>query len=124
MTSEKLIDNVKKAINPKFKDWVLFSNGTYLIIEDSTISDKKKFALDQITEFGPVSSGNPAGDISISKLNLVRGWSVGGHGYGMYTYVDASEMLDENPSDIDVGLYGRSKRDKDSKEMTIIFVHE
>jgi hypothetical protein len=124
MDSDKLIECVTKAINPKFKTWVLFSNGTYIIIEDSTITDKKKYALDQIHEFGPVFAGSPAGDIEVIKLNLVDGWSVGGHGYGMYTYVHPSEVEVKNPEDIDVGLVGREKRDKDSKDTTIVYVNQ
>jgi len=124
MTSYRLIECVKKAINPRFKTWVLFSNGTYIIIEDSTITDKRKFAMDQIKEFGPVFAGSPAGDVTITKLNLVDGWSVGGHGYGMYTYVGFTEMGTQNPSEIDIGLFGRKKRDQDSKDTTIIYVSE
>jgi hypothetical protein len=36
----KLIEHVRLAINPKFTHWVLFSNGTYIIIEDTTITDQ------------------------------------------------------------------------------------
>ena len=124
MNSDKLIEHVTKAINPKYKTWVLFSHGTYIIIEDSTITDKKKYALEQIQEFGPVLAGGPAGDITTQKLNLDEGWSVGGHGYGMYTYVNPSELDIENPKDIDVGLFGRDKRDMDSKAQVIVHVSE
>jgi hypothetical protein len=37
----KLIEHVRLAINPKFHHWVLFSNGTYIIIEDATIQDRQ-----------------------------------------------------------------------------------
>lgn len=36
MTDQELIENIKLAINPKFKDWVLFRNGTYIIFDDIT----------------------------------------------------------------------------------------
>lgn len=123
VSSEKLIENVKKAINPKYKNWVLFSHGTYIIIEDSTIVDKKKYALEQIKEFGPVFTGSPAGDFSITKLNLADGWCVSGHGYGMYTYVHPSELENNNPNDIEIGIYGRKKRDMDSKDEIIIYIN-
>lgn len=124
MNSDKLIEHVKKAINPKFKNWVLFSHGTYVIIEDTTVVDKKKYALEQIQEFGPVFSGGSAGDITVQKLNSDEGWSIGGHGYCMYTYVNPSELDIENPRDIDAGLFGRDKRDMDSKDRVIIYVSE
>ena len=124
ITADRLIGCVTKAINPKFKTWVLFSHGTYIIIEDTSIVDKKKYALDRMREFGPAFTGSPAGDITITKLNSVDGWSVGGHGYGMYTYVHPSDMGVENPEDIDVGLTGREKRDRDSKDTTIVYVSE
>ncbi|HSZ26128.1 MAG TPA: hypothetical protein VK766_10430 [Cytophagaceae bacterium] len=124
ISTDELTEYVKKAINPKFKTWVLFSHGTYVIIDDTTIIDKKKFALKQIKEFGPVFPGCSAGDIGVSKLHLVEGWSVSGHGYGIYTYVHPTEMESKNPSDIDIGFYGRNKRDQDSKDTSIIFVSE
>ena len=34
MTDQELIENIKLAINPKFKDWVIFKNGTYIIFDD------------------------------------------------------------------------------------------
>ena len=43
MTEEELIDHGKFAINPKFQDWVLFENGTYIIFDDAaTIADLKE----------------------------------------------------------------------------------
>ncbi len=127
MLSEKqLIDNVKKAISPQFKDWVLFSNGTYIILEDSTIKDKKERAIEIMKENGPVYIGSPSGDMSITKLTYTNGWVVGGDYYGMYTYVDPIELEAKginDPKDIDVGLLGRAKRDKDGKSPKVIFVH-
>ena len=73
-------------------------------------------------EFGPVHAGGPAGDFSTITLNKTEGWVVSGHGYGMYTYVHPSELDNENPNDLEVGLYGRSKRDLDGQEATIIYL--
>ena len=126
LSEQQLIDNVKKAINPQFKDWVLFSNGTYIIFEDSTIKNKKDRAIEIMKENGPVYIGSPSGDMSITKLTNTNGWVVGGDYYGMYTYVDLRELKAKginNPKDIDVGLIGRFKRDKDGKIPKVIFVH-
>jgi hypothetical protein len=99
-----------------------FSNGTYIILED-TIQDKQQVALDLIKEYGPVYAGSPAGDFSIISLNQTVGWSVTSHCYGMYTYVHPNEMETEHPTDIDVGFFGRSKREKDGKDLKIIHIN-
>ncbi|CAI8808629.1 hypothetical protein [Chryseobacterium sp. IT-36CA2] len=119
-----MIEHVKLAINPKFQDWVLFENGTYIIFDDiSTIKDVKGEAIQLMKEFGPVSAGGPAGDFSVIHLNLTDGWLVSGHGYGMYTYVHPSELDNESPNDLEIGLYGRSKRDSDGQNPEIIHIN-
>lgn len=119
-----MIEHVKLAINPKFQDWVLFENGTYIIFDDiSTIRDIKEEAINLMKEFGPVSAGGPAGDFSVIHLNLTEGWLVSGHGYGMYTYVHPSELDNESPNDLEIGLYGRSKRNSDGQNPEIIHIN-
>lgn len=119
-----MIEHVKLAINPKFQDWVLFENGTYIIFDDiSIIKDVKEEALQLMKEFGPVYAGGPAGDFNVIHLNLTEGWLVSGHGYGMYTYVHPSELDSESPNDLEIGLYGRSKRDSDGQNPEIIHIN-
>ncbi|MEJ5049169.1 hypothetical protein WH221_04980 [Chryseobacterium culicis] len=120
-----MIEHVKLAINPKFQDWVLFENGTYIIFDDiGIIEDVKEEALQLMKEFGPVSAGGPAGDFSVIHLNLTEGWLVSGHGYGMYTYVHPSELDSDSPNDLEIGLYGRSKRDSDGQNPEIIHINK
>ncbi|RKE81883.1 hypothetical protein [Chryseobacterium sp. AG363] len=119
-----MIEHVKLAINPKFQDWVLFENGTYIIFDDiSIIKNVKEKALQLMKEFGPVYAGGPAGDFNVIHLNLTEGWLVSGHGYGMYTYVHPSELDSESPNDLEIGLYGRSKRDSDGQNPEIIHIN-
>ncbi|MDH5032981.1 MULTISPECIES: hypothetical protein [Chryseobacterium] len=119
-----MIEHVKLAINPKFQDWVLFENGTYIIFDDiSIIENVKEKALQLMKEFGPVYAGGPAGDFNVIHLNLTEGWLVSGHGYGMYTYVHPSELDSESPNDLEIGLYGRSKRDSDGQNPEIIHIN-
>jgi hypothetical protein len=122
MNKDALLAHVKQAINPKFTNWVLFSNGTYIILED-TVQNKQQVALNLMKEYGPVYTGSPAGDFSIISLNQTEGWIVTSHYYGMYTYVHPSEINSEKPSDIDIGLFGRSKREKDAMELEIIHIN-
>ena len=70
MTDNDLIDHVKLAINPKFQDWVLFKNGTYIIFDNAdTIPDIESEALKLMKEFGPVNIGSSAGDFSVTTLS-------------------------------------------------------
>jgi len=114
---------VKLAINPKFENWILFKNGTYIIVEET--SEEKEIevqSLEKMKQFGPVHAGGPAGDFGTTTLNKTEGWVVSGHGYGMYTYVHPSEIEKKKPEDYEIGLYGRSKRDKDGLNPEIICI--
>lgn len=124
LTDAEIIEHIKKAINPKFKSWVAFSNGTYIILEDSTVVDSEKKAVEIMKEYGPVHAGSPAGDITTIKLTYTEGWVVGGHHYGMYTYVNPAELPNDKPTDIEVGLAGRQKRDKDGKDLKVIYINK
>lgn len=127
LTDTEIINHVMKAINPKFKDWVLFSNGTYIILEDTLIKDKKEKAIEIMKEYGPVYPGSPAGDMNITKLTHTKGWVVGGHYYGMYTYIHPKQLEErgiKKPGDLEVGLLGRKFRDNDGKELKIIYIHQ
>ncbi len=123
--SSTLISQVRKAINPKYQHWVLFANGTYVIIKDSTVKDAAAFATKINKQYGPVYPGSPAGDFGVIHLTRTNGWAVSGQYDAMYTYVDSSELLNagiQHPTDVDVGLLGRRKRDKDGKECRIICI--
>ena len=121
---KSLLDNVRLAINPKYQNWVLFENGTYIIFDDiSKIADIKEEAIKQMKEYGPVYVGGSAGDFNVIHLNQTEGWVVSGHGYGMYTYVNPSELDSDSPNDITIGLFGRSKRNKDGQNPNIIYIN-
>jgi hypothetical protein len=124
VTTKSLLENVRLAINPEFKDWVLFENGTYIIFDDiKKVENIKKESIDLMKEFGPVSAGGPAGDFNVTNLNKTKGWIVSGHGYGMYTYVNPSELDSNSPDDLTIGLYGRSKRNKDGLKPVILHIN-
>lgn len=119
-----LLNHVKLAINPKFQDWVLFKNGTYIVFDNAdTIPDLENEAIKSMKEFGPVHTGGPAGDFGVTHLNKKEGWIVSGHGYGMYTYVNPNELKSEKPNDVEIGLFGRSKRNLDGENPIIIHIN-
>jgi len=116
--------HVRLAINPQFTNWVLFKNGTYIIFDDvDAIADVAIEAEALMRTFGPVVTGGPAGDFEVIHLDNTAGWVVAGHGYGMYTYVHPSELENNQPSDLEIGLYGRSKRDEDGQMPGIIHIN-
>lgn len=124
MNNLSVLEHVKLAINPVFQDWVLFKNDTYIIFDDiNTVENVKEESIKLMKEFGPVFAGGPAGDFSIIHLNSTEGWLVSGHGYGMYTYVHPSELSSEYPNDMEIGLYGRSKRNLDGENPEIIHIN-
>lgn len=119
-----LIENVKLAINPKFQDWVLFENGTYIVFNDTDkIEDIRKEAFKIMAEYGPVHIGSPAGDFEVITLKKAEGWSISGHYFGMYTYVHPSEINTSAVNESEIGIFGRSKRNLDSQNPTIIYIN-
>lgn len=124
MTEANLLNHVRLAINPKFQDWVLFKNGTYIIFDNAdTIPNLENEAIKAMKEFGPVHAGGPAGDFGVTHLNKTEGWIVSGHGYGMYTYVNPNELDSEKPNDVEIGLYGRNKRNLDGENPVVININ-
>jgi len=122
LSVENLIAQVKTGLKPGAKNWVLFSNGTYIFINDA-LADKKRKAVELMQACGPAHGGSPAGDFSVMSLKA-GGWLVGGHCEGMYTYVHPTEIEGTEITDIAIGLYGRAKREKDGNELEIIYVSE
>ena len=125
--SSKLISHIKLAINPQFSHWVLFANGTYIIVEDTSVTDDAIYCTKIMREYGPVYAGSPAGDFFVTHLTKTEGWVVGGHYNGMYTYVNPEELKGtnkKNPTDTDIGLFGRNKREIDGKDCKIIYINK
>ena len=119
-----LKENVRLAINPAFQDWVLFENGTYIIFDNAdTIPDLEMEAVHLMEEYGPYTTGGPSGDFGVSALNLTKGWLVSGHCYGMYTYVHPDEIDSKDPSEVDIGVFGRHKRQLDGNKPVVIHVN-
>ena len=124
MNKETLLEHVKLAINPNLQDWVLFENGTYVIFDAvDTIPDMEAEAIKLMKEYGPAHAGGPAGDFSVTHLHRTEGWVVSGHGYGMYTYVNPTELSEKTPTDVEIGLFERSKRNLDGKNPKVLHIN-
>lgn len=120
--SQKLLAYVQSAIIPIYKDWVLFENGTYVIFDNiDTIPDIQKAALEHLKVYTPKNVLENNWDFTISDLDEADGWSVYGNGYGIYTFVHATE-LSVGASPLQVGAYAKTKRALDEKNPKIIFI--
>ena len=120
----ELIENVKSALNPKVSYWVLFCNGTVIVFDSLTNGENiKEKAIKHMKEFGPVWPASAAADFGIvnlvSEKRLVSYWT-----WLWNVYLCSSTGTLGNPHDVEIGIYGRSKRHKDSEEMKIIYVVE
>jgi hypothetical protein len=119
--SAKLVEVWRKIIVGDHKSWVLFRNGTCVIFKEPT-TDLRAKALELMREWGPVYVGTPAGDFRVIGLKDYPGWVVACHHNDILTYVGPDEVPPEKREDLQVGLYGRGKRAKDSSALAIIHV--
>jgi hypothetical protein len=122
MELESLIDKWRSIIIGDHKSWVLFANGTCVILMQPS-DDLASQATELLREYGPVSAGSSAGDFGTITLEPGPGWVVYGHHNDILTYVDPSEV-DADSNDLVVGLFGRSKRDRDGQELCVVHVEE
>lgn len=117
---KKLINIFKKIILGEQKSWVLFENGTCVILMRPE-NDLAQQAKNMLSEFGPVHAGTPSGDFKVIELDDEDGWVVGCHHPDILTYVFPNET--EQPyEEVEIGLLGRSKREIDTNELNIIHI--
>ena len=120
--NEELVNIWRKIIRGDDKSWVLFANGTCVILMEPE-DDLSAQAIELMKEWGPVHAGSSAGDFSTITLHNDAGWVVTSHHKDILTYVGSEESGDD-PSDLSVGLLGRFKRDQDAGALTVIHVED
>jgi len=113
----------RKIIIGDNKSWVLFENGTCVILMEPK-EDLTAQAIDIMKEYGPVHVGSSSADMRVTKLTNYPGWVVRGHHPDMLNYVSPDELENDNAEDYVVGLLGRSKREEDSKSLNIIHIED
>ena len=86
-------------------------------------NDLRSQAVELMREYGPVHAGSSAGDFSTINLENEPGWVVTCHHPDILTYVSENDAGDE-PTDVSVGLFGRSNRDTDSADLEVIHVED
>lgn len=119
---EPLVNIWREIIVGDTKSWVLFENGTCVILMEPG-EDLAAQATEIIREWGPVYVGSPAADFSVITLEDAAGWVITGHHPDVLTYVGPEEVGLE-PSELAVGLAGRSQRDADGLEPHVIHVED
>jgi hypothetical protein len=118
----ELIETWRRIIVGGHKSWALFSNGTCVILTQPK-GDLGLQALELMKMYGPVHAGSPAGDFSVIELNDAPGWVVTSHHPDILTYVSHDEV-GARTNDLVIGLLGRSKRDQDAAELTVVHIED
>ncbi|WP_327309591.1 hypothetical protein OG730_39000 [Streptomyces sp. NBC_01298] len=116
-----LIDVWMRLLSDPRKSWVLFEQGTCVVLTDPD-GELAGQATEILKEFGPAHAGSSAGDFGVIDLQDADGWVVTGHHNDVLTYVGPDEPQDH--SEISVGLLGRSKRHRDGTELHVVHVED
>jgi hypothetical protein len=116
---ERFVEIWRELVSGTNKPWVVFEHGTCVLIREPT-QDVRRAAIDLLRREGPIVVGSPAGDFNVFPLKDGSGWAVTSHHPNIATCVDAGEVLAHDP--LTVGVFGRSKRDRDAAELAIIHV--
>ena len=117
-TEEQLIDIYREVVNPKLKDWVIFNQGTCVIIYHHE-GDVKAGAMEIMKKYGFATPGTSSADFTVLKVD--NGWIVTGDQPGILNFV--SEDEGKGKADFEIGLIGRSKKELDCKELKIIYTN-
>jgi hypothetical protein len=121
--SAQFIQTWRQILSGAKKSWVLFKHGTCVILKEPEPNIRQQ-AVALLREWGPVHAGSPAGDFSTLTLKDDLGWVVTCHHDDILTYVAPNELSADQSDDIAIGLFGRSKRDRDATELEIIHVED
>ncbi len=120
--SDPLVDVWRQIIIGSQKSWVLFSHGTCVILTHPE-QDIAAQATAIMKQWGPVHAGSSAGDFDTITLSQYPGWVVTGHHQDMLNYVSPDELR-KTPTDVMVGLLGRSKRNQDGEDPQVVHVED
>jgi hypothetical protein len=119
---QKLIEAWRATIRGPDKSWVVFENGTCVVLVEPE-SDLEAQAVSLLREWGPVHPGSPAGDFRTITLENGLGWVVTCHHNDILTFVSPDE-LGHDVNDLTIGLLGRSKRGQDAEGLRVVHVED
>lgn len=127
---EVLITAYRKLLRPH-RSWVLFQNGTAVVsaLRDTGTKTREEMEVEAkrfLQENGKLVAGTPLGDFDSIYNSELGGWIVTFHTERLLTFVPGEEKSSD-PTDGDLslsfGLLGRMLRQKDSRELLVIYVH-
>jgi hypothetical protein len=123
MRAADLVNIWRHVMTDDATSWVLFRNGTCVVLPDpGPDADLANLATELLRAYGPTPVEKP-GDFGVISRHPEPGWLVWCHQGDISTYVDPSEVR-EGTSDLDVGKWGRSKRDWDAHELEVTHVED
>ncbi len=122
MEGAGLVEAWRDTINGPGKSWVLFQNGTCVILMQPE-ADLAGQATALLREWGPVHAGSSFGDFNVVTLDNGRGWVVTCHHSDILTMVGPDEV-GPDAADVMIGLLGRSKRGQDATELQVLHVED
>lgn len=122
MEGAELIQAWRNAIIGPDKSWVVFENGTCVVLM-SPEGDLAEQATSLLREWGPVHAGSSFGDFSVISLDDDRGWVVTSHHNDILTFVGPDECSPD-AEDVTIGILGRSKRGQDAEELRVLHVED
>ena len=119
---ERMIENVQLAVYSEMKNWILFENGTYVIIEEEITEERiRKMGIAQMKQ-ARESKEDALTDFLVTDLPKVDGWSMNRNADGMYTYLYTSEFESKEPTFLEITKLGKAKRDKDAEDLKVICI--
>lgn len=122
MKPKIFIDAWKKILAESPHPWVLFENGTVVILK-TTEGKIEDDAREFLTKYGYAPPGTPEADFGVEKLENPAGYLVTTGGpEEIMTYVDDSE-LSKKYSEMMIGILGKTKRKHDRRDLHVIWVH-
>lgn len=113
---KSMIFNTKLSISPTQPNWVLFENGTYIILPANIDEEQmKKNAIVIIKRYKGET-------LSVKKSPLTKGW-VASSTQGIYNYVSLEKAGDRLATDQHLKTVGKNSILKDVKELNIVHVN-
>lgn len=119
---ETSVDVWKKMLDHSGASWVLFSNGTCVLVHEPS-EDLAAEARAILLEWGPVAAASSYGDFTVHRLKSFPGWVVGCHHPDILTHV-ALDEVETGASDVRIGLVGREKRRQDARDPKVLHVED
>lgn len=120
-TIQDYIDAWRNCIMGAEKSWVLFENGTCVILMQPE-NDLAAQAQNLLREYGVVQVGTPSADFNVVTLDNGQGWVVTCHHNDILNFVFLNEG--EAITELEIGLIGRSYRAADSEELQVVHIED